>query len=754
MMCRLKFSMCLLPLVAMAVAMPVQAQVKRTFTNMSFESPELNAEGCRVYIPQQFVDGWDTGHPDHQSENVGGCTVPPGFVHQQVQGRILEIWRGPRNNNSGGSVSGRAGVQFAELNAEVASRIYQNICLVEGEQIRYRFSHRGRQSASVRDVMTMRIGEGASSDVITVGTTNTGATNTPVVHQGSHDAPVPFGSTGWVDYSGTFQYPHASSNTNIGFEAVSAAGGATSGNFLDEIQVELAPFVDFPRVSSSTPESATQNVPTLRINGTIAAPIQVRVRIAGGSAVPGEDFEFLPGSTVIDGDTVVLDIPAGTYDWSANGQFPLPIQVIDNDDVDGNRDVQFLILPAVGDEYLLASSTSCGGTVNTGWDYTIVDDDATVTVVKTLESPTQVNGDPTLHDLVYRISVSNAHAENAATYSLFDRPQMDPDVAIESAAYRRNDESEVPLVVPPGGDPIEWLLADERPLPAGDEDEYVLTMRVAIARGGSTGNDACAGPGTGLYNLAAAVVPAEDDELTSSACSPTPTPIWVTLNKQLDGRAEPGDQFEVRIYAAGINQAQARTSGSDVPATVGTGAQVFQAGDQIAFAELVGPGGDFGAGAVHSPDRYAVQMACANANPDSSTVLPTGPGVDEGDRQFWQGFSTSAGDDIECTITNALGEADLSIAKTVDRDEVLSGEQVVYSLLVSNAGPAAAGGASVRDPAVDGLTCTVVECGAATGGAVCPVDPMVSALQSGTGIVIDTFPANSSVTFTVSCTAD
>lgn len=739
-------------LLAAAMALPAEAQVKRTFTNMSFESPDLETAGCRVYIPQQFVQGWDTDHQNYQSENAGGCTVPPGFVHNQVQGRILELWRGPRNNSSGGAVSGRQGAQFAELNAQYASRIFQNVCLIQDEQIRYRFSHRGRQSASTRDVMTMHVGQGGGTQVITVGTTNNGTINTPVAHQGSFETPAPFGTTGWVDYGGTFTYMQGSGNTNIGFEAVSAAGGATSGNFLDEIQVELAPFVDFPQVSSSTPENATQNLPALRINGTIAAPIQVRVRIEGGSAVLGTDFEFQPGASVVDGDTVLIDIPAGTYDWTANGQFPLPIQVIDNDVVDGNRDVQFAILPAPGAEYLLASSSSCGGAVNTGWNYTIVDDDATVVVVKSLESVTQVDGDPSRHDVVYRITVRNPHAGNAATYSLFDRPDMDPDVTIESARSRRNAEDEI-VLAPPGGSAAEWTLADARELPADGEDAYLLSMRIAIGRGGTTANDACSGPGTGLYNLVAASVPAEDDELTSSACSPTPTPVWVTLDKQLEARAVPGDQFEVRIYAAGIDQAQARTSGSAEPATVGTGVRVFPAGDLIAFAEVVAPNGDFAGGATHSPDRYAVQIACSNAATGSPTVLPAGSGVDEGNRQFWQGFSTSGGDDIECTITNRVPEADLAIVKTADPGEVVSGEEVVYTLLVSNGGPDAADGAIVRDPAVDGMTCTAVECGGATGGAVCPA-VSVAALQSSDGVAIMTFPADSSLTISLTCTAD
>ncbi|MFT3756071.1 MAG: hypothetical protein QM769_09000 [Pseudoxanthomonas sp.] len=55
------------------------AQVQRAFQNLSFESPSLVNDGCRVYINANQVPGWQTNHDNYQTENVG-CSVSGGWV--------------------------------------------------------------------------------------------------------------------------------------------------------------------------------------------------------------------------------------------------------------------------------------------------------------------------------------------------------------------------------------------------------------------------------------------------------------------------------------------------------------------------------------------------------------------------------------------------------------------------------------------------------------------------------------------------
>jgi uncharacterized repeat protein (TIGR01451 family) len=81
-----------------------------------------------------------------------------------------------------------------------------------------------------------------------------------------------------------------------------------------------------------------------------------------------------------------------------------------------------------------------------------------------------------------------------------------------------------------------------------------------------------------------------------------------------------------------------------------------------------------------------------------------------------------------------------------------AGQNATYTLVVSNAGPANANNALLKDPATAGLSCTSVTCSASTGAASCGSLGAVSvALLQGSGIVLNSFPANSSYSFVVSC---
>lgn len=98
--------------------------------------------------------------------------------------------------------------------------------------------------------------------------------------------------------------------------------------------------------------------------------------------------------------------------------------------------------------------------------------------------------------------------------------------------------------------------------------------------------------------------------------------------------------------------------------------------------------------------------------------------------------------------------ANLSITKTNHTTAVVRGGTTTYEMVVSNAGPAAANGAVVRDPQVTGLACTTAVCSAA-GGAVCPPATgvaLVTAMQS--GVAIPALPANGLATFSLTCTVD
>ena len=728
----------LLLLATMLPLVPAQAQVQRGFSNLSFEEPALQTPGCRVYIADSQVPGWNTTHPAAAAENVGGCVVPPGFAQTAP---ILELWRTPRNNASGGSVNARSGVQIAELNAVVASRIFQNVCLINGERVDWRFSHRGRASASVRDLAEMKVG--ASSGVVIVGTTNNGAFDPPAALQGTVSAPVNVpGNATWVDYRGSFSYASSTGTTNIGFEALN---GTTSGNLLDDIQIELAPFVEFTQSSSSTPEGLSQNLPTLRVNGTVFTALNVTVQITGGTATLGVDFTT-PGNS----PTLVVNVPAGSYDGSSAGSlFALPITVVQDGAVEANETIILQVQPssAATPQYLLNSSSTCGGPAQTTWVYTIVDDDSSISLTKNAAAPTAVAGQPTQFDVVYTLSVNNP-TPLAANYSLTDTPGLDPDVSILSASFTLNGGASSALA---GSGP--WILQPQwRALAAGATDTYAVTVRININRGGSVGNDACASPsapGSGLHNSASAVLQGTPNAtFTGSACSNTPTPVWVTLRKRLIARAIATDQVQIRLLSAGNPVATATTTGSASPSLASTGLLVLPAGNTEQFEEAVKANGT---GPDQAPTNYGTALVCSNATAGSATILPGGPGTALATRRQWTEFTPAAGDDLDCEITNTPLTADLSISKSNSTGTVTAGGTTTYAIVVRNDGAAAANSAVVRDPVTPGLSCTTNPTCSAAGGASCPASLAIASLQ-GAGLVIPNLPSGGVVTFNLTCT--
>jgi uncharacterized repeat protein (TIGR01451 family) len=95
----------------------------------------------------------------------------------------------------------------------------------------------------------------------------------------------------------------------------------------------------------------------------------------------------------------------------------------------------------------------------------------------------------------------------------------------------------------------------------------------------------------------------------------------------------------------------------------------------------------------------------------------------------------------------------LAITKTNSTTALAAGSTTTYTIVASNNGPGPADSTSVRDPVNPSLSCTNVSCGLPTGGAVCPplAGTTIANLQSAGGIVLPSLPANSSLTFTVTC---
>ena len=696
-------------------AMPAYTQVQRSFVNPSFESPALtaasNASGCYVQLPSSLVSGWSTTHPS--AAGTGSCTNPAAGQ----TGPLIELWR----TNFLGVVA-RDQTNFAELNAQQSSRIYQSVCFVNGEQINWQFSHRGRSSATVPDVAQMKIG--ATGTVVEVGTTSNGTFNTPVASQGTVNTPTS-GGNGWVDYTGTFSYAGASGVNSLGFESISTANGDNSvGNFLDDIQISLAPFVDFVSASSSATETAGAaggagaNLPTLRVNGTVATAFTITVKITGGTAngpgaSSGTPIDF---STPGNSSTLTVNVPAGIYDGVNSGLFTLPVTIINDSIAEPNKDIQFTIQPPTGSNppFLLASSATCGSAVQTTWDYTIIDDDGSLALTKTASAPVSVGGSLTQYDITYTIVAKNPTG-SSVTYTLSDTPAFDSDVTINSlrsltcATTGGGTSCSTNVLSTPQNTSGPWTLTpSSRSLGGGRTDTYTMVVRFTI-NPGQSGSDICGASSGGLFNKITASVPAGNpNSYSSTACQSTPTPIWATLNKQLPTRINSSDQFQVRMSSGGIavSGGSATTSGTGTTAT--TGQIVLPAGATLQFSEALKTNGS---GADQAPSAYSTVLSCTNTTSGSSTVLPSGSGTAQATQQQWVEFSPAAGDVLNCTITNTLKPATLTLTKTVNNTH--GGAATVASFPLTATGPTTitgvSGTAAVTNASVNAGTYTLSE---------------------------------------------
>ncbi|HNC35826.1 MAG TPA: hypothetical protein PLD32_04605, partial [Saprospiraceae bacterium] len=119
--------------------------------------------------------------------------------------RMIEIW-----GSGFGGVKAYSGNQFAELNANMVSTLFQRFEAGLGGSVEISFAHRGRAGT---DVMSVEIGpEGG-----------------PYVNLGAFSA----GNTRWEYHTLQYKFPlSGSSKYVLRFNSVSAAGGATVGNFL------------------------------------------------------------------------------------------------------------------------------------------------------------------------------------------------------------------------------------------------------------------------------------------------------------------------------------------------------------------------------------------------------------------------------------------------------------------------------------------------------------------------------------------
>ncbi|MFE2930027.1 hypothetical protein [Streptomyces sp. NPDC059221] len=231
------------------------APLRVTLANGSFEQPvvsgvEILPDSSQTQAPKR-VPGWLTTATDHR----------------------IELWRTGFNG-----VPAADGTQFAELNANQVSTLYQDLPTTPGTKLYWRLYHRGRQGD---DTMALDIG----------------APGATVQQRRFTD-----GTTAWGHYTGTYTVPAGQTLTRFAFRSVSAAGGNQSiGNFLDGIFFGTAPYVVLTKTAAPTGPLEVGDVITYRVNA----------RNEGGGAAENLVLtDVVPqGTTYVPGSLRIVDGP-------------------------------------------------------------------------------------------------------------------------------------------------------------------------------------------------------------------------------------------------------------------------------------------------------------------------------------------------------------------------------------------------------------------------------------------------------------
>ncbi|MFI0777370.1 isopeptide-forming domain-containing fimbrial protein [Streptomyces sp. NPDC021212] len=258
------------------MATPPVAPLRVALVNGSYEEPTVNG---MAFLPDASqtqasnrVPGWLTTASDH----------------------MIELWQSGFQG-----VPAAEGNQFAELNANEVSTLYQDLPTTPGTTLYWRLYHRGRQGD---DTMALDIGAPGST----------------VEQRRFTD-----GNTAWGYYTGTYVVPAGQMLTRFAFRSVAAAGGNRSvGNFLDGIFFGTAPYVTLDKVAIPVGPLKVGDVVTYRITaknegGGAAESLVLTDVIPDGTT-------YLPGSLrIVDGPnagvkTDAEDDDQAAYDPEAN----------------------------------------------------------------------------------------------------------------------------------------------------------------------------------------------------------------------------------------------------------------------------------------------------------------------------------------------------------------------------------------------------------------------------------------------------
>ncbi|MEO8094781.1 MAG: DUF11 domain-containing protein [Pseudolysinimonas sp.] len=245
---------------------PTACPAPVSLENGGFESPAF-ASGYQI-MPQEDVPGWST-------------TAADGAIELWTSGFL--------------GVPSATGTQFAELNANLVSTLYQDLATSPGQVLKWELQHRGRSGVDVMSVML-------------------GPPGGPLVAQG---APISDDTAAWGSYSGLYTVPPGQTTTRFAFESVSSTGGDSYGNFLDSIGLGNAACV----VASKTVTNLSRSSGTAEAGDVLEYAVQL-TNNGGSPATLSQVEDALPsGITFVPGSIVAPTGPVTDASADDAGEF-------------------------------------------------------------------------------------------------------------------------------------------------------------------------------------------------------------------------------------------------------------------------------------------------------------------------------------------------------------------------------------------------------------------------------------------------
>ncbi len=307
----------------------------RTLVNPSFEYPAYSGSGSTWksldnYIPgdDSTLQGWFSTHP------TTGYSGYDNSRFKDSQGNpfqhLVELWV-----NAFQGVQAPEGDQFAELNAQADSALYQDLLVFSNETIPWSASHRGRSKDNIADIAEVFISDplewtGAtfSGDKLysaTISTSKNGSISgiNPITGSIANSDSTNALANGWVKYADTWQGPATSQKYRFAFQSVSTGGGNnTIGNFLDSIQIKLSPLVDLvdPNITEIDPLRESIYYLPVRLNGQSESEATVEIDVS----LDNSDFTDYTLETLVSGTNSALSSSISATKL-ANGNIQLTV---------------------------------------------------------------------------------------------------------------------------------------------------------------------------------------------------------------------------------------------------------------------------------------------------------------------------------------------------------------------------------------------------------------------------------------------